>query len=117
MRDSYKQGLAAQFGPESCAVVRKDEGEALTGGRAGRVLSCEIHAPMRECRVLRGADAVEVGGRRNSSRRYRERRRGPAQSETPRMRRNTLHGNREVPVLSAARKATDRIGKSKDERR
>ena len=120
MKESYKQGLAAQFGPESCVGVRKDEGEALTGERVGRVLSCEIHAPMREYRVLRGADAVEEGGRQHSSRRYREMRRGPAQSETPCMHEDTLPGNREIPVLSAARaaaKATDRIGKSKDQRR
>lgn len=114
MKDSYKQGLAAQFGPESCTIVRKGEGEALTGERVGRVLSCEIYAPMRECRVLRGADAVEEGGRQNAVRRYREMRRGPAQSETPRMRGNTLHGNREIPVLPPG---GGRIGKSKDERR
>lgn len=117
MRESYKQGLAAQFGPESCTVARKGEGEALTGERVGRVLSCEIHAPMREYRVLRGADAVEEGGRPHAARRYREMRRGPAQSETPCMRENTLPGNREIPVLPVAAKATDRIGKSKDERR
>jgi hypothetical protein len=31
MRESYGEGLATHTGPESCIVVRKDAGEALTG--------------------------------------------------------------------------------------
>ena len=41
MRESYDEGLASHVGPESCAVVCKDQGEALTGVRAGRILSRE----------------------------------------------------------------------------
>jgi len=33
---SRQEGLATHAGPESCAVGRKAEGEALTGGRTGR---------------------------------------------------------------------------------
>lgn len=117
MKESYKQGLAAQFGLESCIVARKGEGEALTEVRTGRVLSCEIHAPTGNRWVLRGADAVEKCGRLYRSRRYRETRRDPAQSETLCMCRNNSHGNREIPVSSGERASADRIGKSKDDRR
>jgi hypothetical protein len=42
MKESYGEGLASHTGPESCAVTCKDQGEALTGVRAGWVLSREI---------------------------------------------------------------------------
>jgi len=51
MQESYGEGLATRTGPESCAAVR----EALTGVRAGRVLSRES--------LLRSADAVRRSGR------------------------------------------------------
>ena len=41
MRVSYGEGLASRAGPESCVAVREVSGEALTGVRAGRVLSRE----------------------------------------------------------------------------
>ena len=41
MKESYGKGRAAHTGPESCAKVRKDTGEALTGVRAGQVSSRE----------------------------------------------------------------------------
>ena len=117
MKESYGKGVATHTGPESCAGVREDAGEALTGVRAGRVSSREIHAPSRKRRPLRGADAVEVGGRRHPTRRYRETRRDPARSETPRTYGNTAHGNREIPRLPGEMHTTGRIGKSKDVRR
>lgn len=117
MKESYVEGLVAHDGPESCAGGGNTAGEALTGVRAGWVSSREIHAPARECRVLRGADAVEIGGRPHPLRRQREAQRDPARSKTPRTHGNTSHGNREIPRLSAAWGAADRIGKSKDERR
>ena len=42
MEVSYGEGVATHTDPESCAVVREDGGEALTGARAGRVSSREI---------------------------------------------------------------------------
>ena len=111
------KGVATHAGPESCAVVREGGGEALTGERAGRVLSREMHAPWRELRVLRGADAVVESGRPYRARRYRKVRRDPARSETPRMRGRTSHGNREIPRPSPVEGTGDRIGKSKDSRR
>ncbi len=41
MKESYGEGLASRTGPESCVAVREGSGEALTGVRAGRVLSRE----------------------------------------------------------------------------
>lgn len=42
MRTLYVEGVATHDDPESCAGVRKGAGEALTGVRAGPVLSREI---------------------------------------------------------------------------
>src|SRR5271154_7617616 len=44
MKESHRKGVASHPGPESCAASRKVAIEALTGGSAGRVLSCEIIA-------------------------------------------------------------------------
>jgi len=93
MKESYVEGLATHSGPESCVSIGNGAGEALTGVRAGRVLS-------RERPTLRGADAVEGGGRQHPLRRYREALRDPARSETPSTYGNTSHGNREVPHLA-----------------
>ena len=60
MKESYAEGLASYGGPESCVHIREGVGEALTGVRAGRVLSREIHALWRELRVVRGAEVVET---------------------------------------------------------
>ena len=38
MEELYAEGLAIHGGPESCAGVREDAGEALTGVRAGRAI-------------------------------------------------------------------------------
>jgi hypothetical protein len=111
MKESYGEGLATHTGPESCAGCRKAVGEALTGVRAGPVLSREIIGP------LRGADAVEIGGRPHRLRRYREMQLAPARSETRCMHGNTSHGNREIPHLPEAGGAAGRTGKSEDVRR
>jgi hypothetical protein len=110
MKESYGEGLASHTGPESCAAVREGGREALTGERAGRVLS-------RERTSLRDADAVEEGGRPHLARRYRKTRRSPARSETLRMLGGTSRENRESPWSPVADGAAGRIGKSKDGRR
>src|SRR5262245_25468292 len=111
MKVSSGEGVANHAGPESCTSAREGAREALTGEGAGRVLSREIHDS------LRGADALEVSGRRHRRRRYREAPADPARSETPCMFRSTASGNREISRSSGAERATDRIGKSKDTRR
>jgi hypothetical protein len=115
MKESYGEGLAIHTGPESCVGAGDCAGEALTGESAGWVSSREIHAPRK--RVLRGADAVEASGRQNRASRHREARLDPARSKTPRMHGSTSHGNREIPRLSAAIGAADRIGNPKGTRR
>ena len=103
MKESYVESSANYCGPESCVHVRKDVGEALTGVRAGRVLSREIHAPWRELRVVWGAEAVEISRRQHCDCRHGEASADPTRSQTPRMRGYNLLGNREVPWSSAVR--------------
>ena len=110
MKESYVAGLATHDGPESCGAAREGGVEALTGERAGRVLSRERH-------VLRDADAVGESGRRNLVHRYREVHPGPARSQTPSTYGNTSRGSREVPYSPAADGAAGRAVKSKDARR
>src|SRR5262250_3878722 len=117
MKVSYVEGVANHNGPESCGAAREGGGDALTGGRTGRVLSREIHALLRKRQVLRDADAVAVRGRQYWVRRHRKVYSDPARSETPCMYASTLFGNREIPRPSAVEKTADRVGKSKDEHR
>ena len=88
MKESHVQGVATQNDPESCATAREGEGEALTGARAGEVLSREMH--------FRGADAVIRGGRQHPRRRFCETPRGPARSKTLCTHGTYLRENREV---------------------
>jgi hypothetical protein len=117
MQESYGEGIANHTGPESCVGVRKGDGEALTGVRAGRVLSREINALLRKQWVLRGADAVVMSGRLHWVHRNREMCLAPARSETPCMYGNALRGSREVPRPPTMEGIAGRIGKSKDIRR
>jgi RNA-directed DNA polymerase len=108
MKESYVKGLANRDGPESCVGARKGEGEALTGGRAGRVLSREIN-------LVRDADPVRRRGRPQPTGRIGKARWYPARSET-RMHGSNLRENREI--LRPPKKARlGRIEKSKDVRR
>ena len=59
MKEPYGEGLATHTDPESCGELREEGAEALTGARAGRVLS-------REIARLRDADAVGGCGRQQS---------------------------------------------------
>jgi hypothetical protein len=117
MRKSNSEEVANRTGPEPCVVVRKGEGEASVGVRAGWVLSREIHGPQRKLRTLRGADAVETSGRQHRAGRYREARPDPARSETPRTHGINSRGNREIPASSAVKGTADRIVKPQGKRR
>lgn len=88
MEESHVQGVATRNDPESCATAREGEGEALTGARAGQVLSREMH--------FRDADAVNRGGRQHPGRRYRETSRDPARSKTLCTYGTYLRENREI---------------------
>ena len=104
MKESYVEGLASYDGPESCADVREDVCEALTGVRTGRVLSREIHALGRESgfsgvpRRWRHAEGHTVVSRNG------EAETDPARSETPSTYGNISHGNREIPRPAGARR-------------
>jgi len=110
MKESYVEGIANHDGPESCADIREGGGEALTGVRAGQVLSREIDQ-------VWGADAVEGGGRQHLVRRYREASQNPARSETLCTYGNTSRENREIPSPPVVDGTAGRAGKSKDVRR
>ena len=117
MKVSYSEGVATHTDSESCIFVHKGEGEALTGERAGQVLSREIEPPSRQRWPLPGADAVELSGRQDWRRRYCETLLDPARSETLSMHASTLSGSRKIPCLSVGEGSADRIGKSKDAHR
>jgi hypothetical protein len=110
MQKSYECEVATHIGSESCGAARKGGVEALTGERAGWVLS-------RVRNSLRDADAVGESGRPHLVHRYREVCQSPARSETPCTYVDTSRGNREIPGWPRAAVALGRIGKSKDVRR
>lgn len=93
MKESYNEGLASHIGPESCVGGRKIAGEALTGAHAGQVSSCEISSgtppPLSEAEGNIAGGAI---GKPST---------GPAQSQTLSTHGNFLHGNREIPRVSA----------------
>src|ERR1700741_5135511 len=109
MQKSYECDVATHIGPESCGAARESSVEALTGERAGRVLSRETS--------LRDADALGACGRPHRVHRYREVRQSPARSETLCTYGDTSLGNREIPGSPRTAVALGRIGKSKDVRR
>ena len=89
MKKFYKEGIANQIGPESCAWRATDTGEALTGGCVGWVLSFEkIRNP--------SVDLLGSWGRQHGPVCYRKDRFDSAESEAPRMRCNLTRGNREI---------------------
>lgn len=109
MKESYVEGLANHDGSESCVEWRDSLGEALTGVRAGRVLSREINS-------VRDADPLLRWGRQQSTCRFGKAWRNPARSETPGMHGNNLRENREI-LRPPKQVRLGRIVKSKDVRR
>ena len=95
---------------ESCAAGREVGGEALTGVRAGRVLSSEIAH-------VWGADVLGTGGRQHLVHRYREMGWDPAESKTLSMHGSTSRRTWEIPCSPARDGVAGRIGKSEDVRR
>jgi hypothetical protein len=110
MKESYTEGIANHSDPESCACIREDMGEALTGAHAGRVLS-------RVITDVLGADAVQRSGRQHVHGRYREDMNGPARSKTPSTYGTFLRGNREILDTAHGDGPAGRTGKAKVSRR
>ena len=108
MKESCDEGVASHIDPESCAVVRKDKGEALIGARAGRVWSRVILLKSRESTWW---DEVEGNnGRLDRARGVRSLRgrRLRARTETPRTGIGRPHG------CLCRQGNGGRIGKSED---
>lgn len=93
MRESYREGLADHFGPESCVdSSRKAASEALAGESAGQPLSCEITRFWVPTLLSEAEGHIEQDGPSESSS-------NPAQSKTLCMRGNSTRGNREIPGM------------------
>jgi hypothetical protein len=105
MRESCGEGLANHTDPESCAMARKDQGEALTGARAGRVLSREIFQRS-------GSRRRQVGRKATVDASLPQDAFAPCAVGDPECTHgNTSHGNREIPWSPPE---GGRTGKSKD---
>ncbi len=102
MKESYMEGVAHRHDPESCVVGREAGGEALTGAGAGSVLSSEI--TLSGCRPswLKGKTTRHAPPAREVCD-------DPAESETRRMRRNSMHENREIPQESARAEGAGKV--------
>ena len=90
MKESYREGIASHPGPEPCEGGGNAALEALDRGI--RRLGIELRN-----QVVRGADGVRRYGRQQRVHAIARARRGPAESETPGMRRNSMRENRETP--------------------
>lgn len=90
MKVLYREDVATHSDPESCACIRKDAREALTGASVGRVMSSETE-------INRDADALLAVGRQYRARRYSQGVPDPAESMTSSTRRSLVHGSREIP--------------------
>ena len=94
MKESYREGLANHPGPEPCEGSRKAALEALDRG------ICRQGIELRN-RVFRGADGVRQPGRQQRAHAITRAWRGPAESKTPGMQRNSMRENRETPLPPA----------------
>src|ERR1700687_258082 len=83
MRESYREGVANHPGPEPCEGGGNDALEALDRG------ICRLGIELRN-RVFRGADGVRRPGRQQRVDAQARAIRGPAESETPGMQRNSM---------------------------
>jgi hypothetical protein len=90
MKESYREGVASRPGPQPCEGGREAALEALERGT--RRQGIELRNP-----PLTGADGVRVAGRQHEGGRQRETALGPAESQTPGMRGNSMRENRETP--------------------
>ena len=90
MEESHREGVANHPGPEPCEGGRKAALEALSRGIRRQDIELRNQ-------LIPGADAVRVVGRQHEGGRQREFALGPAESQTPGMRRNSMRENRETP--------------------
>jgi hypothetical protein len=91
MKESCREGVATTLTPSHAEADHKDATEALDRG------ICRLGIELRN-RVLRGADGVRQQGRQQRAQAIARAWRGPAESETPSMQRNSMRENRETPL-------------------
>ena len=103
MKESYNEVLARHVGPESCAAVGNNLGEALTGVCTGRVLSPEITG------IHPSADVVQEYRRPHHIHHHGEMYMDSTGSETSCMYGNTIHGSRDTLCLSLLDGSGDRM--------
>ena len=108
MEKSYSKSLTNHAGPESCVDTSNGVREALTGVRAGWVLSREM--------LIRGADVVRRCGRQHRLDRFGEVWSDPARSEAPCMYGTNLRENRESLCSSLESVVKERVENSKEVR-
>jgi group II intron reverse transcriptase/maturase len=104
MKEPYVKGVANHDDPESCGGAREGTAEALTGARAGRVLS-------RENLTDQGADTVLLVEGNTSTAREASAEATLRGLETPGMQGSSGSGNREIHALPT--KEVGRTGKAK----
>jgi len=90
MKESYREGIANHPGPEPCEGGGNVALEALDRG------ICRLGIELRN-QAFRGADGVRLHGRQQRVSAIARARRGPAESKTPSMQRNSMRENRETP--------------------
>jgi hypothetical protein len=94
MKESYREGVANHPGPEPCEGGGNVALEALDRG------ICRLGIELRN-QLVRGADGVRRQGRQQRVNAKARARRGPAESKTPGMQRNSMRENREAPQSPA----------------
>ena len=94
MKESYREDVANHPGPEPCEGSRKAALEALDRG------ICRLGIELRN-QAVRGADGVRMSGRLQRVHAKTRAWRGPAESKTPSMQRNSMRENREAPLSPA----------------
>lgn len=109
MQEPYGERVATDTGPESCAGAREGMGEALDRGTSG------LGIEPRKCDMVRGADAVIIGGRLHRPRRQGETRVGPCVVRDPRHARKLSARELGDPVFD--RRYSVRAGNPKGRRR
>ena len=94
MSELYVEGVAIHDGPESCAVVREGDGEALTGYVQAGLLSREkSSSACRRCVPRRKAASAVARARATAD---------PARSENLCMYGISMRENREIPPSPVA---------------
>ena len=109
MKVRHDEGVAIHIGPEPCAGVREDTGEASAGERTGQSLSRESY-PSRAPTTLGSRKARRTGAPPRVPVR-------PGVVEDPGMCGRSLHGNREISGLASGATPRVRIGKTRSRSR